>query len=383
MKLNEKENPNILNTSFKYEEIKIEVSEHKKSEFVKDGVLIDPMKWVTHSNEDIRIAFSFSIREVDNVPNEILEILFNYDNISIDAALSCSKSITLEMLTKIIERRIDNESFILLNVLNFKNTPLEILLKVLDFWQDKNSDNCIRSRIVKKLMLMGALTEEDLVMYSGDSDPIIRSYVAVNEKTPKDILEKLSDDCFDVRMFLSVNPALPENLIEKLSSDSHPDIKNSVKRKTLSDEQKELLECIDVGRNFPLPEDIDIALNPNTELQLLLKLVKHEDVEVRMAVAAHPKVTKEMLDDMSADSSSEVRRIVALNPVTSWGTLSKLSNENTYDMLSAIASHPHATPGILIEIKKKIEKNHSDKLMPSLKAIIDENLGRKLKDILN
>lgn len=372
-------NPDILNPE-KPQEIPVQKeSIEDNSQFISNGILIDPMKWATHPDQAVRLNFSKAVlNKVYDAPVEILEIISDYGDKITDYNILKQKNITLEIINKIVDRRIDDGYFISSLV---SGDPYDdkiehqVLFKILDFWNEKNSAFTIRSRTIKKIIMRGLATETDLIKYSEDKDPIVRAYVAAYEKTPKNVLEKLSDDCFDVKMFLAVNPALPYDLVVKLSNDPNSDIRRVVSLKTIPEDQKALLQTDRTSYLFGVPDAFEVAINPNTELSSLLKLIDHEDLEVRVAVASHVNITPEALAMLSSDSSSRVRRAVSLNPNTSIETLLHLTGDKNTNVLCGVLSNPNTT----MELINKISEIAKNRKLYRIKYLINDNKRRLQK----
>ena len=58
-----------------------------------------------------------------------------------------------------------------------------------------------------------------------------------------------------------------------------------------------------------------IAGNPNTPVELLKELSKHEDENVRSSLAVNPSTPSEILDTLLIDENEDVRAAVMKNPV--------------------------------------------------------------------
>ncbi len=344
-------NPDILNPEKPQEIPAQKESTEDDSRFISEGILIDPMKWATHPDQAVRLVY--------DVPVEILEIISDYGDKITDYNILKQKNITLEIINKIVDRRIEDGYFISSLVSGDpydEKIKQEVLFKILDFWNENNSSFTIRARTIKKIIMRDLATESDLIKYSEDKDPIVRAYVAAYEKTPKNVLEKLSDDSSEVKMFLAVNPALPDELVVKLSNDPNSDIRRSVSLKTLTEDQKALLQADHTSYIFGVPDAFEVAINPNTELSSLLKLIDSEDLNVRVAVASHPNITSEALALLSSDSSARVRHAVSLNPNTSIETLLHLTGDKNRNVLCGVLSNPNTTMDLINKISEIAKK---------------------------
>jgi hypothetical protein len=67
-------------------------------------------------------------------------------------------------------------------------------------------------------------------------------------------------------------------------------------------------------RNMNYDEQYNLAINPNTPVELLAELAKDEKWTVRREVAQNPKTPVGVLKELSIDKEENVRYLVAKNP---------------------------------------------------------------------
>jgi hypothetical protein len=184
--------------------------------------------------------------------------------------------------------------------------------------------------------------------------------------TPNTLAVLCADIEEEIRAKAATHPQRPENIIELLMSAGAVPSLRTADRPTeeLSSEQLQTLAKLGqwgrflAARNLGCPEELltNIARNPDwrvrsglldnphtpldvlvhflgeqnpdesvavqqlssadAPLEVLDKLARHPNAEVRMAVARHPAITSELLGWLVTDGEKEVRRFVSKNPRT-------------------------------------------------------------------
>ncbi|MHB1762645.1 MAG: HEAT repeat domain-containing protein [Acidimicrobiales bacterium] len=92
-----------------------------------------------------------------------------------------------------------------------------------------------------------------------------------------------------------------------------------------------------------LSEREAVAWNPNTPGEVLARLAKDEDEDVREAVAWNPNTPGEALAGLAEDEDEDVRAAVAGNPSTPREVLAGLAEDEDEDVRAAVAGNP-STP---------------------------------------
>jgi len=92
----------------------------------------------------------------------------------------------------------------------------------------------------------------------------------------------------------------------------------------------------------------NVAGNPNTPVEVLIKLSTDENKDVRSSVAWNRNTPVEVLIKLASDENEDVRSSVAGNPNTPVEVLIKLSNDADTKVVSALVGNPR-TPDHLLD----------------------------------
>ena len=161
-----------------------------------------------------------------------------------------------------------------------------------------------------------------------------------------------ADADWDYRAALAENPNLPDDLIQKLFNDTDSDVYDRLLwNPKLSDtEVQQLLTKVsdDYTRQITLFDDTkpiildrlgkystdsatlrNIARNPNISSEILDRLSKSNDINVRCTVATNDNLSQETIQYMMTDSSPYVRECLAANPNISTEDLRVLAHDES------------------------------------------------------
>ncbi len=213
--------------------------------------------------------------------------------------------------------------------------------------------------------------EEQGIAGNYDETFELRSVVASNPKISMNLLLKLlADDEFDVRVAAVKNPLIPQDLLYQLSEDG--DLVNAVAQnpkcptqllEKLSKARDEELRCnIAANPNCPVTllkkwaklkdESIrgSVAINPSTPVEILELLASDEEASVRAALAGNPACPIELLVQLSEDAESDVRRYVAASDKCPAEVFASLENDPDPDVISQVASNSQTPQAILARL---------------------------------
>ncbi|MUG98516.1 hypothetical protein F7734_41975 [Scytonema sp. UIC 10036] len=147
-----------------------------------------------------------------------------------------------------------------------------------------------------------------------DSD--FRSVIASHPNTPKSVLERLvKDKC---RKLIAANPNTPINVLVQLTRD----LDGSIEREAIA--------------------NLWVRLTLNSELPHndLEQIIEIDDVQLKTAIARHPKTSTSILEQLAQHSSCYIRTTVAKHPNLSLSTLKQLlQDEDSYVRKAALATY--------------------------------------------
>ena len=121
----------------------------------------------------------------------------------------------------------------------------------------------------------------------------------------------------------------------------------------------------------------EIAINPDTDAEVLNQLAHDEDAWVRWNVARNPNVSADLLDTLSGDSDWRVRQEVAMNSKTPVAALKDLVHDSDRSVQEAAAWNPNATQEI-----RDIYNSDIDSIKEEVTDYVAEALNDRLVDFL-
>ncbi|MBE0467997.1 MAG: hypothetical protein IBX55_00515 [Methyloprofundus sp.] len=178
-------------------------------------------------------------------------------------------------------------------------------------------DSDINDKI--KLAKSDHVSSSELAQLAKHQDLDVRKEVAGNFKTPPDVLIDLINDSWIVRSFLAENPNSPVELLIKLADDEDEYVRSR------------------------------LATNLKAPVDLLVKLSK-DGQNVRMSVAENIRTPVYLLIELACDRSWQVRMCVAINPNTPSDTLTSLSEDGHWGVQYRVAENPNTPIEAIISI---------------------------------
>jgi len=177
----------------------------------------------------------------------------------------------------------DGDLTVCLTVASNTNTKPETLLYLLDRFPN--------SSIKVDALKNPNLPQATLLDILQDPANPYRRYVLGNKNIPTDYLESLYKDVTlpqDDRLSLLANPSFPLDILRKAYFESIPSKNgNYVSNTSLS---------------------YYVASNPGVPLDIMKKVARHEDFNVRNALTRNPNVTDDILKGLMTDREEDIRR---------------------------------------------------------------------------
>jgi len=236
-----------------------------------------------------------------------------------------SKSILKELAN-------DNEVSVRVSVANNPNTSLTVLEEMA----------ASETLWVKKSMAENPNTDPSLLeILAKDSDASVRFAVAINPRATTNVLERLAKDSFiSVRSSVAANPNAKESTIEDLALD----VEKKVAWCAINNPNIPKSFLLAFSKHYKTKEvRLSLAAHPRTPIEVLAKLAKDNDWEIRTKVAGNPSLTQPLLASMVCEGESEaVLSALLLNPSSSQKLVSALAEV-------IIGGDPRSSPWYLDE----------------------------------
>ena len=213
----------------------------------------------------------------------------------------------------------------------------------------KDQSSSVR-RAVAENRNTSSLVQKELAI---DESRWVRTSLAKNSGTDHAVLEILVNDTEEsVRSAVALNPSLSTALLEKLGKDkvdvvrsavaSNPNANASTLQALVLDAQKKVAWCA--------------INNPNIPKSILLALSKHyKTKEVRLALATHPRTPIEVLNKLSKEDDVEIRTAAAGNTSLSLAHLKSMLHAGQSEaVLSALLLNPSSSLDLVTAIAKRL-----------------------------
>ncbi|MDP3537951.1 MAG: WGR domain-containing protein [Azonexus sp.] len=174
----------------------------------------------------------------------------------------------------------------------------------------------------------------------------LRCAVASNPNSPDNLLVKLAEDgAIEVRIKIARNPSISQELMSKLSEEIElvPAVAQNINCPS------QLLEKLSKLKNDEVRSNI--ASNPNCPVQLLKKWSKFEVGSIRASVAGNQSLSVDILKELASDDDTYVRMMVACNPACPKDLLVGLSEDVDSDVRSSVAESEHCSVEILATLE--------------------------------
>jgi hypothetical protein len=177
----------------------------------------------------------------------------------------------------------DGDLAVCLTVASNTNTKPETLLYLLDRFPNSNIKvDALKNPNLPQATLLDILQDP--------ANPY-RRHVLGNKNIPTDYIESLYKDATlrqDDRLSLLANPGFPLDILRKAYFESIPSKNgNYVSNSSLS---------------------YYVASNPSVPLDIMKKVARHEDFNVRNALTRNPNVTDDILKGLMTDREEDIRR---------------------------------------------------------------------------
>ncbi|MFM9991828.1 MAG: hypothetical protein ACKVOY_10395 [Burkholderiaceae bacterium] len=181
----------------------------------------------------------------------------------------------------------------------------------------------------------------------------VRKSVAENPNTDPLVLEILAKDAdASVRVAVAINPRSSTTVLDGLAKDNAGAVRSSVAANANGKEST-------IG-DLALDDEKKVAWcainNPNIPKSFLLALSKHyKTKEVRLALAAHPRTPIEVLAKLAKDNDWEIRSSVAGNLSLTQPLLASMMCEGENEaVLSALLQNPSSSQELVAALAKII-----------------------------
>ena len=301
----------ILATSSPYASVAIASSIKTSAETLKD-LATDPFERIIDNgcqlNSKLKIGYGYLAIQVavasnPNTPTDILKMLYQEKDIFVCLVLATNPQVPIDILRNLateenyLERRY---------ILNLKNEPIsKVKLKPIK----KNFSQHYYSIATDSMYKVNALS--------------MQSSLARNTSTPINILERLvPTKSHHMQKLLVTNPSSTLFILKKLPNSNIKEVKDTTLHRIHSTYQ-------------------NIAANLETSTEQLQNMLKHQDIEVRLAVTQHPQGLGLLLDRCSKperclpEQNSLNRVLAGMHPEISTEQIDNLFNsENWLDRLS-------------------------------------------------
>ncbi|PPD43799.1 MAG: hypothetical protein CTY16_12755 [Methylobacter sp.] len=199
----------------------------------------------------------------------------------------------------------------------------------------------------------------------------IRINVARNPNTHLETLRELAfDKKADVRAAVANNPSAPSILLDGLANDISIRVRAAVSG-SLNTSTKTLHELAQNERVGSIR--INVARNPNTDLETLRKLTFDKIADVRAAVADNLNVPPDLLDILANDKSISVRVAVSESSNTSNKTLTRLAQSSSQNICDAVLKNSN-TPREVISVLNAKNPKTSARLLGLLSKDKNESV---------
>jgi len=175
------------------------------------------------------------------------------------------------------------------------------------------------------------------------------SYVELKATLEKLVDEVYSDPIsksFDVFKALALNPSCPEEILMKLVKDPDSEVRSAVAENSRM--PAEILKALAKDKSREVRESV--ARNTSTPGETLNVMAKVS--YLRETIAENPSISTTLLKDLSVDRNEDVRGAIAQNPTTPPEILMLLAKDTGYSVRDNVARNP-TTPAEALMILAK------------------------------
>ena len=262
------------------------------------------------------------VAENPSTPVEILVKLAKDPNNLVRSSVAYNKNAPIDILnqlssTEVIDDYEDNHRYVLpnsiqvhFNVAKNPNTPVETLLKMLDFnYVNRKWFNDVARFIASNPSATPEIMMKIMEKTQDSSGPLID--MAYNENTQDNILEIIAKKPVEgIKTCVSMHPNASSGTLEWLAEHGDPETRVNVARHpNTNDETLELLASDDVDQ-----VKITVINRKNTP-RSILRMMQYDDSKyVRISLASNTRTPAGVLEYLAEDSDKEVRDAVYRNP---------------------------------------------------------------------
>jgi hypothetical protein len=252
---------------------------------------------LTRLGGDQHYEVRWGVAENPSTPPELLARLAGDQHPQVREGVAENPGTPLELLFLLAR---DNNRYVRIRVAKSPNTSRKLLAYLARDW-----DYYVRLEVVENASVPPKL----LGRLAADKDPEVRAGVARNTSTPSELLVRLAtDDEITVRKWVAWNKRTPPALLVRLAGDWKYVV-------------------------------YEVARNASTPSELLARLAKDEDREVRCSVARNAGTPSELLAHLAKDEDREVRCGAAGNASTPPELLARLAKDEDREVRLCVARH--------------------------------------------
>ena len=156
-----------------------------------------------------------------------------------------------------------------------------------------------------------------------------------------------SESANDVFKALALNPSCPEEMLIKLAKDPDPEVRSAVTENSMT--PPEILKTLAKDKSREVRESV--ARNTSTPGETLNVLAKVS--YLRETIAENPSISMTLLKELSSDRNDDVRSAVAQNPTTLPEMLIGLAKDTSYVVRHNVAQNPTTPAEALVILAKE------------------------------
>lgn len=174
------------------------------------------------------------------------------------------------------------------------------------------------------------------------------SYYKELQKRAEELIAELSypeansDSANAVFKALALNPSCPEDLLMKLAKDPDPEVRSAVAENSLT--PPEILRTLAKDKSREVRESV--ARNTSTPGETLNVMAKVS--YLREIIAENPSISMTLLKELSVNRNEDVRSAVAQNPTISPEMLTVLAKDSAYMVRHNVAQNPKTPAEVLV-----------------------------------
>ena len=156
-----------------------------------------------------------------------------------------------------------------------------------------------------------------------------------------------SESANEVFKALALNPSCPEEILTKLAKDPDPEVRSAVAENSMT--PAEILKTLAKDKSREVRESV--ARNTSTPVETLDVMAKVS--YLREIIAENPSISITLLKELSLNRNEDVRSAVAQNLTTPAEILVVLAKDSGYDVRYNVARHPTTPLEVLVILAKE------------------------------